>query len=339
MVYTDASDTGLGAVLAQRKNQGLEEVIAYASRTLNKAESNYSATEKEYLAVVWALQLQRFDFIIEYQKGKLNEAPDALSRVYSLPCCSLYSSQEEAVEFPVSAVSIWEEQHKGPEIIKVFKTLAENNNHHLKDKYEVREDQLYYKTHLSEGQVHYRVYLPNSFIPAVLQHYHSHPLSGHAGIYKTYKRQQNVVFWLGMWTDIKQYVKCCSKCQTLKSENQRPAGKLQPITVSQPNKMVGVDIMGPLPSSAQHHEYLLVFVDYFSRWVEFFPMHNANAPTIAKILRTEILTRWGVPDFILSDCGTQFVSSIFKELCEKPNITQKFTTAYHPQTNMTERVN
>ncbi len=378
IVYTDASDTGLGAVLTQRKAQGLEKVIAYASRTLNKAESNYSATEKECLAVIWALEkwqhylehkmftvvtdhsalqwvlsspkttsrlirwalrLQRFDFVIEYRKGKLNVAPDALSRISSLPCCSLYSSQKEDIELPVSVVSIWEEQHKEPEIIKVFKALAENNNSDLKDKYEVVEDKLYHKTHLSNGLVHYRVYLPSSLIPAVLHHYHSHPLSGHGGIYKTYKRLQDGVFWPGMWTDVKHYVKDCVKCQTLKSENQKPAGKLQPITISQPNKMVGVDIMGPLPSSTQRHEYLLVFVDYFTRWVELFPMRHANAQTIAKILRTEILTRWGVPDFILSDRGTQFLSFIFKELCEKWNLNQKLTTAYHPQTNMTERVN
>lgn len=97
--------------------------------------------------------------------------------------------------------------------------------------------------------------------------------------------------------------------------------------------------MGPLPSSTRRHEYLLVFVDYFSRWVELFPMRTAIARTIATILRTEILTRYGVPDFILSDRGTQFVSSIFKELCEKWSVTPKLTTAYHPQTNMTERVN
>lgn len=80
-------------------------------------------------------------------------------------------------------------------------------------------------------------------------------------------------------------------------------------------------------------------MDYYTRWVELFPIRKATAETISQILTQEILTRWGVPNYILSDQGSQFVSSIFKATCEKWSLKQKMTSAYHPQTNMTERIN
>ncbi|KAE8282250.1 hypothetical protein D5F01_LYC19649 [Larimichthys crocea] len=95
--------------------------------------------------------------------------------------------------------------------------------------------------------------------------------------------------------------------------------------------MLGVDLMGPFPKS--------VFVDYFSRWVELFPIRNATAETISQIMVKDILTRWGIPDYILSDQGTQFVSSIFQTVCRTWNVGHKLTSAYHPHSNLAERVN
>lgn len=102
---------------------------------------------------------------------------------------------------------------------KKFQALSENNDSDLKTHYEVVEDKLYYKNHLANNQVHYRVYLPSRLVPTVLHHYNSHPLSGHVGIYKTYIRLQDLFFWPGMWTTVKRFVKSCSKCQTHKNDH------------------------------------------------------------------------------------------------------------------------
>ncbi len=103
--------------------------------------------------------------------------------------------------------------------------------------------------------------------------------------------------------------------------------------------MLGMDIMGPFPRSTRQNEYLLVIVDYFSKWVEVFPMRAAKSATIVRILIEEIFTRWGTPAFIVSDRGAQFTSNLLDQVCKQWQVTQKFTTAYHPQSNLTERVN
>jgi TolA-binding protein len=125
VLYTDASGTGLGAVLSQKDDENRERVIAYASRSLNKAERNYGITDQECLAIVWAIKhfeqylgllpfqvvtdhsalkflqtskppvgrrarwilyLQQWDFKIIHRPGKANNNADALSRVPEIEC-------------------------------------------------------------------------------------------------------------------------------------------------------------------------------------------------------------------------------------------------------------
>ncbi len=97
--------------------------------------------------------------------------------------------------------------------------------------------------------------------------------------------------------------------------------------------------MGPFPRSTKQNEHLLVIVDYCSKWVELFPLRAARAPQIAQILIEEIFTRWGTPAYLVSDRGAQFTSNLISLVCKQWGVIQKLTTAYHPQTNLTERVN
>ncbi len=66
---------------------------------------------------------------------------------------------------------------------------------------------------------------------------------------------------------------------------------------------------------------------------------KAKTPQIARILVEEIFTRWGTPAYLVSDRGTQFTSHLISLMCKQWGVVQKLTTAYHPQTNLTERVN
>lgn len=128
-------------------------------------------------------------------------------------------------------------------------------------------------------------------------------------------------------------------CQVYKPENRKLAGKLQQTVVHHPLEMLGMDLMGPFPRSSNQNVYLLVFVDYYTRWVELYPLRTATTESISRVLVKHILIRWGIPGYLLSDRGPQFVSTVFQAVCRTWNVGRKMTSAYHPQTNLTERVN
>ncbi len=103
--------------------------------------------------------------------------------------------------------------------------------------------------------------------------------------------------------------------------------------------MIGVDFMGPFPLSKSRNTMLMVVVDYYTKWVELFLLKDAKTPRVRKIFKDDIFTRWGVPAYMVSDCGPQFTSQIISRLCQWWGVVQKLSTSYHPQTHMTERVN
>jgi transposase InsO family protein len=103
---------------------------------------------------------------------------------------------------------------------------------------------------------------------------------------------------------------------------------------------IAVDVMGPLPLSEGGNRYILVAMDYFTKWPEAYPIPTQDAKTVAKILVAEFICRFGVPLELHSDQGTNFESTVFQEVCRLLGIKKTRTTPLHPQSDgMVERYN
>ena len=103
---------------------------------------------------------------------------------------------------------------------------------------------------------------------------------------------------------------------------------------------VTLDILGPLPETERGNKYILVIGDYFSKWVEAYPVPDEKAETVAQKLVTEFACRFGVPLELHSDQGRNFESRVFAEMCEILGIKKTRTTPYNPKSDgMIERFN
>uniref|UniRef100_A0A668SGY8 Integrase catalytic domain-containing protein n=1 Tax=Oreochromis aureus TaxID=47969 RepID=A0A668SGY8_OREAU len=142
-----------------------------------------------------------------------------------------------------------------------------------------------------------------------------------------------------MNSDVKKYVVSCCSCQATKPSQRKTAGLMVPIQPQRPWEYAGVDYVGPLPRTQRGNAYILVFVDYFSKWIEVSAVREATAQVAANKFITDIFARHGSPSYLISDRGTPFVSKLFEHVLSTLGTEHRLTTAYHPQTNATERVN
>ena len=94
----------------------------------------------------------------------------------------------------------------------------------------------------------------------------------------------------------------------------------------------GLDFMGPFPPSFGN-QYILVAVDYVSKWVEAVALPNNTSASVVKFVKKNIFTRFGVPRAIISDNGVHFQNAQFRNLLSKYGCRFKTGTTYHPQTS------
>ncbi|GJZ82697.1 reverse transcriptase domain-containing protein [Tanacetum coccineum] len=375
----DASDYAIGAVLGQRHEKHFRP-IHYASKTMTEAESNYTTTEKEMLAVVyafekfrsylimnksivhtdhsalkylfakkdakarllrWVLLLQEFDFKVLDTKGAENLAADHLSRLEN-PYENVLDPKEINETFPLETLSMvtfrgdsstpwfadFANYHAGNFVVKGMSTQQKNK--FFKDvKHYFWDDPFLFK--ICADQVIRRCVHGKEALD-ILEACHNGPTGGHHGANLTAKKIfDSGFFWPTIYKDAHEFVKNCDSCQRQGKTSQRDEMPQNSIQVCEIFDVWGIDFMGPFPSS-RGNKYILVAVDYLSKWVEAKALPTNDARVVCKFLKS-LFARFGAPRAIISDRGTHFCNDQFAKVMQKYGVTHRLSTAYHPQTS------
>ncbi|GJV63919.1 reverse transcriptase domain-containing protein [Tanacetum coccineum] len=166
----------------------------------------------------------------------------------------------------------------------------------------------------------------------ILKACHSRPTGGHYGANYTAKKIFDLGFyWPTIYKDAHDFVTRCDICQRQGKISQRDEMPQNSIQVCEIFDMWGIDFMGPFPSS-RGNKYILVAVDYLSKWVEAKALPTNDARVVCKFLKS-LFARFGAPRAIISDRGTHFCNDQFAKVMFKYGVTHRLSTVYHPQTS------
>lgn len=373
----DASDYAVGVVMGQRRNM-IFHSIYYATRTLTGAQLNYTVTEKELLAIVfafdkfraylvgtkvivytdhssikyliekndakprlirWVLLLQEFDVEIQDRKGVENQVADHLSRVKGEKESNVLVPIKET--FPDEQLFEVSQSHVVPWFADFANYLASGilppaftSQQKKKFLHDVRqyfwEDPYLFKQ-CADQMI--RRCVPEQEMEDILHHCHSSPCGGHFGGNRTASKVlQCGFFWPALFKDAHAFVMKCDRCQRVGNISRRNEMPLTNILEVELFDVWGIDFMGPFPPS-YGNLYILVVVDYISKWVEAAAYPTNDAKVVMRFLHKHVFTRFGTPRAIISDEGTHFVNKILAGLLAKYDVKHKIAIGYHLQTN------
>nr|XP_025661188.1 uncharacterized protein LOC112756783 [Arachis hypogaea] len=141
------------------------------------------------------------------------------------------------------------------------------------------------------------------------------------------------LYWPTIRQDCQAKVKSCNNCQKHSLIIHLPAELLYCSEVSWPFNQWGIDILGPFPTAAGQVKFLMVAIDYFSKWIEAQPLAKITSQQMLSFVWKYIICRFGIPRHIITDNGRQFADKKCTSFLQNLKIKQHFSSVEHPQTN------
>ncbi|KAI3456919.1 hypothetical protein Pfo_013582 [Paulownia fortunei] len=163
----------------------------------------------------------------------------------------------------------------------------------------------------------------------------------HSGIYGAHQSGPKLHFrikrmgyyWPTMVKDCMDYAQRCQACQFHTNLIHQPPEPLHPTVASWPFDAWGLDVVGPMTKSSSRHLYILAATDYFSKWAEAIPLKEVKKKNVADFIRINIIYRYGIPRYIITDNGKPFCNSLIDKLCQKFSFKQRKSSMYYAAAN------
>ena len=305
----------------------------------------------------WINDFSQSQVEVRYQPGKENKIADALSRLtLKEENCQVAvtniddsvnteESDEDSEEEPLSRrkqrkfnENSTNDNNTNEEVTSLMseelanilddeendKYVSEVMKNFLKDRFILMGKQLYFRDKENLRKV---VEEPLDKIKIIAKAHQT----AHEGVQKTYLRIKENYYWRNMILDIKKYVTTCKICQLRKPQPVPEKFERYGTPVEAPFVRIAVDIVGPLKSSGDNR-YIIVAVDYFTRWPEAKAVSTITSEDVTEFL-VEVFSRHGTPQLVLMDNGVQFTSDYSKIFLDLYDTYIHFVSIYHPESN------
>lgn len=369
ILATDASPIGVGAVISHKMPDGSEKPIQFASQTLNTCQRKWSQIDREAYAIIfgvkkffdylygreftlftdnrplthilapekclpvlsatrmqhYAVFLQGLNYKIKYRSSKENANADAFSRLPVISKDKPWLEEADVVEInqinqlPITFFELRDQTERDEELAILLLALKYGKQITPSQRFNLNLEEF----SLQDGVIMRgaRVVVPKILRKKVLNDLHE----CHFGSSRMKALGRSFCWWPGFDSDIEEISKNCTEC--CKRLKNPPTGNHHWEQPSHPFERVHVDFAGPYRGV-----YFFILVDAFSKWPEVHILKNITTNNTIKILR-QIFAMFGLPRVLVSDNGTQFTSSEFKNFLKLNGIIHKRSAPYHPATN------